>query len=437
MHDIDINTRVELANETINTTATPGQAGKVAIIGSFPNFDDGVYSFTTLRKLRNHYGIVAGTESEYNFDGARSARRIFMEGINGYKGATEVVTVNIRDSDDAESNGSTLPTSLTVNTITEDEADSGDCDYDIRTLSDTNGGGTLTMDKLIKALTKLSGENIDILFIASDLNGAVVKGSVEMSDLIAKILDFLDTEFTVQRPTNLILPIRCADEIDTGQDTAGIVSEIINVDDAIEIANQFAENENCLNAIGLYYQGGTLMGEDVDYIEVAAHMCGFTASINVSQSLTYQTIPGLTAIDEEAFFGEHDAGYILNSAGVMVLTPKSRKDNTFCVKNDTQGNGWNANHIRSVSYLLKQYNLVNGLGINNYQANREAFKAQLTATNNQVLSSVDVIQEVTIGDIEVRSPYRIYVPVEISLVGVISIITMGVNMTLIDESAEV
>lgn len=444
-HDIDINTRIEIANETATSTNSNGQAGKVAIVGSFPNYDDGVYSFTTLRSLRNYYGITVDTASEKNFDGARSAKRIFMDGISGYKGATEVITVNIRNSEDAEAAGATTEGTLTVNTVTGDEADSSTYDDDVT----SEVGTTLTMQKLVNSLTKLSGENMDLLYISSDLNdivgeeyettnsdGETVTDEYTITDVIDRILQFIDEEFTTQRPTNLILPIKCTENISEGQDTAGLTSSIINVDDACAIAQQFAEDINNITTIGLYYQGGTINGYDVDVVELAAHMTGFTASLQVSQSLTYQEIPGLTAVNEEVFFGEHDAGRILNEAGVMVIVPKSRKDNTYCVKNDTQGNGWNINHIRSVSYLLKQYDLVSGLGINNFETNLEAFKAQLTATNNTVLQSVDVIRDITLGDIEVLTPYKIYVPVEITLAGVISIIRLGVNMSLEDTGSE-
>ncbi|RAP49743.1 MAG: hypothetical protein BZ138_07290, partial [Methanosphaera sp. rholeuAM270] len=205
---------------------------------------------------------------------------------------------------------------------------------------------------------------------------------------------------------------------------------------AVDIANLFTRTTNELSSCGLFYQGGIINGEEVDAMELSAHICGWLCSIPLNQDLTYQTIPKLTSISEEPYFGENDAGRLLNEAGIQVIKPKNRLDKTFYVNNAIQPTGWHTNHIRVVTYLLKRLQFESGLGINNFTSNIEAYRASLEATANEVKDEYDLIRSVEIGDVQVISHYHIYVPVTIVLSGVVTLISVGVSMAL-DEQGNV
>lgn len=291
-----------------------------------------------------------------------------------------------------------------------------------------------------------------------------------IGDVYDYILDFIDNEFSNHRPVSYIGAVKTR-AIPEGREahfaTAGIGSKIIRVegemyDDeevsqtalsihtptsnnpyanikewgATEIANLFTRETNELSTCGLFYQGGILAGEEVDAMELAAHMAGWLCSISLSQDLTYQTIPALTAVDEEPFLGPNDAGTLLNEAGIQVIRPKSRLNKTFYINNSVQPTGWHTNHVRTVTYLLKRLLFETGLGINNYITNLEAYRSVLQATAKEVMDENDLIASVEIGEVESISYYHIYVPITILLRGVVTVINIGVGMSL-DETGKV
>ena len=319
--------------------------------------------------------------------------------------------------------------------------------------------------------------------------GETIYGRTETGKLIRNIgdvydyiLDFIDNEFTSHRPVNYVgavktrhTPEAITDGNPTGvvfkpnytnpgvnQELEGMNSQVIRVtskvfeeDDpeyvqatdanpyvnieewgAIDIADLFTRETNELSTCGLFYQRGIINGEEVDEIELAAHMCGWICSINIAQDLTYKTIPGLTAVNEEGYLGELDAGNILNQHGIQVIRPKNRLEKTFYVNNSVQPAGWHTNHVRSVTYLLKKLSFEDGLGINNFTTNVETFRAMLETVAKEVLAECEVIRSVTIGEVEVISHYHIFVPIDIVLSGVITRINIGVSMAL-DENGKV
>lgn len=320
--------------------------------------------------------------------------------------------------------------------------------------------------------------------------GETIYGRTETGKLIRNIgdvydyiLDFIDNEFTSHRPVNYVGAVmtkHSPEAVVEGVNPTGVIfkenletpgvnkelegmnSQVIrvtskifeeddpeyvtptadnpyvNIDEwgATDIADLFTRETNELSTCGLFYQRGIINGEEVDEIELAAHMCGWICSINIAQDLTYKTIPGLTAVNEEAYLGELDAGNILNQHGIQVIRPKNRLSKTFYVNNSIQPAGWHTNHVRSVTYLLKKLSFEDGLGINNFTTNVETFRAMLETIAKEVLAECDVIRSVTIGEVEVISHYHIFVPIDIVLSGVITRINIGVSMAL-DENGKV
>ena len=320
---------------------------------------------------------------------------------------------------------------------------------------------------------------------AVDSNGETIYGIRKdgkyirnLGDIYDYVLDFIENEFTSHRPVSYVGAIQTqgTPEGKLGVNTQGVASKFIKLfstpkkmyseeseyeadnlkyntdgtnpywnikewgvvgqDDTIGLADLFKRTSNELSTCGLFYQSGIINGETVDPIELAAHMCGWICSIPIHQDLTYQTIPGLTSIDEEPFLGENDAGAILNQNGIQIIRPKNRLEKTFYINNSIQPTGWHTNHIRSVIYLLKRLQFEEGLGINNFTTNIEAFRIMLETVAKEVVTECEVIKEVTIGDIEIINSYHIFVPVDIVLYGVVTLINVGVSMAL-DETGKI
>ena len=330
-------------------------------------------------------------------------------------------------------------------------------------------------DKLV--YNQFSGETKDFGEM-TDKNGDKIYGITDsgkyirnIGDVYDYILDFVDNEFTNHRPINYIGAVKTRakpEGIDNDYSIQGIGSSLIrlyserydyeNETDskkiakftpselnpyadittwgAVDIANLFTRTSNELETCGLFYQGGIIAGEDADAMELAAHMAGWICSLDLSQDLTYRTIPGLTAVNEEPFLGDYDAGAILNKAGIQVIRPKSRLDKTFYVNNSIMPTGWHTNHVRSVTYLLKRLQFEEGLGINNFVSNTEAYRAMIESTAREVMDDNEIIRDVVVGDVEVINHYHIYIPISIVLSGVVTLVNIGVGMAL-DETGTI
>ena len=523
---LDIQTRVVLSNETRHSLETPGMSGKVTLVGAFPSKDSTIKTVRSYAEYLSVYKLQE-TEQENEYDAHRAIKRIFMQGVNGYRGATQVTCVNINTSYEAsnsltveskqqvsqkitelEGQISTLNTEITAlkQRIAELEAKANltqtektelttkkqtliTKEKELATLSEElmaykkletysddtvstvkiSAGRLLSFQKFKIALRRIADEDTDLLFISSDLHDCVMNGQMGSADSVYDptqapnlgvvynyLIDFINNEFTSHRPLTYIGFIRTAHI--NASNVQGIPSYKIEIDSntelnpdlkdstygvswadtnwaAKQITQLFTNEKNELTTCGLFYQGGYINHEQVDSMEMAAHMCGWLACGNVGQDLTYQTIPGVTGIDEEVYFGKGDAGTLLNNLGIQVIRPKDRLEKTFYVNNSINPSGWHTNHVRSVIYLLKQYAYETGLGINNITANVVAFRASLENVSKKVMDEVDLIRDVQLGDIEIINNYHLYLPIDIILAGVVTKISVGVSMT-IDETGE-
>lgn len=447
MYDGNIKTSVNLVNTTIHNVSTNGEAGKVGLIGSFPSMINTVQEHTNLRDLRTTYGITAGTYKETEFEGARDARRIFMEGFSGYRGASSILSVNTCDvTSENKLNLTALENSVNV-TVSK-----GTVNNDETKDEKIQDAMKMTYDRLKEALNKISDDDIDILYIANDLREATDDNHT-LLDVYRLIIDFLNDEFSTTRPTYFVGSVQTDGASDTASQPSGLGSQEINVlgttktenDETVlvdvgakQICELFADNNvnNELTVAALFYQGGIILDEKVGPGEMAAHMCGWISSLPVYQDLTYLTIPGVTGISEEVYFGENDAGYNLNQMGVNVIKPKSRKDKTFYVNNSITPTGWHLNQIRAVAYLLKRYAFEAGLGINNLSTQLETFKANLNTVTYEVIKETnEFITEVTFDeDIIIHNHDHIELALNITVGGVVTKIDVGVNMSLEDYS---
>lgn len=422
--------RIKVQNQTTKINNSTNRGGRVALIGAFPSEDVGIHSFATLRDLRKFYGITSGTTSETEFEGAKACARIFMDGVNGCKGATEVITCNI-----ATKKKSSGDDSITVkgNVSQADGTSTGDLTYAVSSDYDL----TLTYEKLSAALSKLKGESFDILFVADTFQdlGDQKEFSVSSDDPkclpgFRKVNKFLADEFELQRPSQLVAPLYVGAGTTTSEN--GLNEEAINLTKAKTVANLFVDNPYLLD--GLYWQTFNLdLTSGVyacDLIESAAHMCGFIAATYVEDSLTRKDIPGILKVNEEVYFGEDNLGYQLTEAGIHVIRTKSRTDNSYCVNNSMLPSEYDISHIRSISYLIKQYDLESILGEHNSIGNIESFKAQLKAVNKQVMESLSIFNSIDTDDMEVVNSHELLINLKVDMAGVIIVVDLGVNMTV-------
>ncbi len=524
---LDIQTRVVLTNETRHSLENPGMAGKVTLVGAFPTQDSEIHTVRSYAEYLSVYKLTE-TQQEEQYDAHRAIKRIFMQGVNGYRGATQVTCVNINTKYTAsnsltveskqqltqkineleetvrtlQSEIQTLKSEIATleakanltasektqlankkNSLAEKQTqlqtatDELNVYKRLETYSDDittpikiDAGTFLSFQKFKLALRKIADEDTDLLFISSDLHDCVVNGKFGSADDVYDatqapnlgvvynyLIDFINNEFTSHRPLTYIGHIRTAHLLNDASVT-GIPSTKIEIDSgarfneelkdttygisygdtnwgAKQIAQLFTDEKNELTTCGLFYQGGKINNEDVDAMELAAHMCGWLACGKVGEDLTYKTIPGLTSINEEVYFGKGDAGTLLNNMGIQIIRPKDRLEKTFYVNNSVNPSGWHTNHVRSVIYLLKQYAYETGLGINNITANVVAFRASLENVSKKVMDEVDLIRDVQLGDIEIINNYHLYLPIDIILAGVVTKISVGVSMT-IDETGE-
>ena len=449
MYDYDIKTSVQLFNTTVHNISAEGEAGKVAYIGSFPSMKNDVFECTSLKELRDYYEIEKGTWRETEFEGGRDGRRLFMEGFSGYRGVSSLVTVNTCEVDNPTANQNLNLNALSESSFTVESGEGESNASEDRKVQDAM---YMTWDRLKKALAKLADDEFDILFIGNDLHEAATDGHT-IIDVYTLILNFLNNNFATKRPAYLIGAVTTSDVLDqpdglkskeinvNGHDTNPVrygakqicevfqrnaKGELVSIDDP---SKKVDANELAVGA--LFYNGGTILDEEVGPAEFAAHMCGWIATLPVNQDLTYLTIPGVTDISEELYLGVNDAGAILNKMGINVIKPKSRKDHTYYVNNSITPNGWHLNHIRAVSYLLKRYAFEAGLGINNLATQLEKFKANLNTITNDVINKIDIITDVTFEDeITVIDPFHVSLAMNITLAGVVTRIDIGVSMNL-------
>ncbi|WP_292474184.1 hypothetical protein [Methanosphaera sp.] len=430
----DINTRIEITNETVKDIATPGQAGKMGLIGAFPSINQDVYCFGSIEEVYDKYGVVLKSNSWYNFDGPRAAHYLFHEDTEECDGVTNLTCVNITDSSIASSELSTT----VVN--------SGSYSTAIKEIAATK----LSYTSLKEALIKLSDEDIDAFMISSDIRNAIpkkdevsFKGETfskagTINDVYELIAYYQNNVFSIQKPVYWINWLNDLPGTNGNSTVTGINTSIVNVPHAKEETEYYDSiDKTSIGTAGWYCQPLEIHGANVTRMEAAAHIAGFMATLPIGTSLTNKVIPGITGIPsgEEMFFGKGDAGEILMNSGVQVIKPYNRKDKTYCIKNSIQPSGYDVAHVRTIAYLLRQYDLISTIGETNDNVPIEALKAQIKAKSEEVRKlSNRLIIEVTIGKEKILSPWKIYIPIRVRLRGIINVIKLGVSMEIIDES---
>ena len=470
-----IRAKVTLQNVTVHNIERPGMAGKAAVIGVFPSTNKDVKTFENITDLRNFYNIVPKSKRETEFKGAKCAKYLFQDGIKQNRGVTTLTTVNIYNGTSTDlakynsinennTSGSTTTTTPSTGnsgegTVTEGQTTEGDVDT-VTTNTDLN----VSFADIELALKKIAHEQINIINFACDFTQLtdVKNNTYSLIEVWDKIISLVDSGFTNQKPSYIIGGITTPGQGSatlTYSGNTGVGCESVDIygsegdgytigsngvktytknstfkPGVRHITKAFTTGRNELTTAGLYAIGGSVNGEAVDAIELGAFMAGWIAGLNIGVDLTNKVIPGLTGIDEELVFGENDAGYVLTNMGIQVIEPMDRLQGTFRVQNSVTPLGWHTNHVRSVAYLLNQFGLESGLGINNLESEIQAFKAALKTTAADVMEITDAISDVKFGEINTISAWEVEVPIDIELNGVVTEIHADINMSLRDYS---
>ena len=345
--------------------------------------------------------------------------------------------------------------------------------FDVSTAYDT----TFTADKLNRALNRLYTENFDLIFTADDFSSTYVtteetqavvetgstEGTGEGEDedepttsttttVVSKevkylspfeaaklIKDFLADEFRLQRPAQYIAPFRTEDRDTSADNTATLnIMERINEQEIESMSSLF--EEDVFGCGGFYTQRLFIdfQKEPLSLLESASYMTGFLASLRVEAPLTYRTIPGVTGVYDEATVGPQDTGYFLTNMGFPVIVCKLRDSVAqiadYCVLNSTLPCGFDIAQVRAVTYLIKQYNLQQFLGLPNNESTRAQIGAEITVINKKVMEDVNIIQEIVASSPYIPErdgklcPKEVYIDLNVIVNGVIIVINLGVNM---------
>ena len=286
--------------------------------------------------------------------------------------------------------------------------------------------------------------------ISSDIRNAIPKkddirykgtsftAAGTINDVYDMITYYENNVFSIQKPVYWINWLNKLPGTNGNSTVTGINTTLVDVPGAKSEAEYYNSiDKTNIGTAGWYCQPLEIHGASVNRMEAAAHIAGFMATQGIGTSLTNKVIPGITGIPEgqEMFFGKGDAGEILMNAGIQVVKPYNRNNGTFCIKNSIQPSGFDVAHVRTIAYLLRQYDLISTIGQTNDNVPIEALKAQIKSKSEEVRKlSNRLITEVTIGKEKILSPWKIYVPIRIKMRGIINVIKLGVSMEIIDES---
>ena len=479
--------RVHVTNLTRPLSREPaGYAGVVAIIGAFPSEEQEVLAFTSYEAILQHYGIEENTSAEAAFDGLRAAKQILRsQNHAATRGASSVIVANITSFNRSSEKLDDDKTYAQI--LDEIIAENQDATYEdlFRELSEYHIAAveddpttdeneeapeqvvnfyqtTMTGKKLTQALNRLYTEQFDFIFPASlfasveftvevedDSEAGNSTGEIEVQgqEAYKAIQNFLNDEFRLQRPAQFVAPLQTRNYVPPRRVEDATLREKANINQNINIADvrSYYEvfHEDVFSLGGFYTQRIKIQynGEatNLDLLETAAYMQGFIASLPVGASLTYnKTIPGVVGVIDEMSVGPNDTGYLLAQLGFPVIVCKKRNalmnTSEYCVLNSSLPCGFDISQIRAVSYLIKQYDLQQFLGLPNSAATRAQIGAELATTNANVMSDVDIIDSIDTSNIYVPErngrlcPQEVYIECHVIVHGVIIVINLGVNM---------
>ncbi len=302
-----------------------GYAKKIALIGAFDTTETEPQLFTTITQAQDSFGTDTA-----NYDGCKVIAQLF-------KGAESILAVNITTED---TSGQTP--------VREKE---------------------ITTTKLTNALSKIKGEDWDILFVAGVLT----------SDFLPIITVYMDELSEMKLP-------------------AGYMGAINGANTTANIGLAGLAGEHCY---GLLTQSFTVAGADYDLLTSAAYYTGYIAGLYTGNSMTMKTVPGVTGVTPELTFEVNkstgvpiDDGAKLVGAGITVLKCQDRNNSNYVVVNSEQPNGLDLYINRVRDYVVKEISLLQYFGERNRPKTLNQVTAMLADIKEKCVNELDLLRDI-------------------------------------------
>ena len=310
--------KVQIFNKRNPVKSKPGLASKIALIGAFDSTETEPLLFTKIDDAHEELG------NDTSYAGVACLDELFY-------GASSILAVNI----------------TTKSGSGENEV----VDKDI------------TPGKLTSALSKISGEDFNMLYIAVKVD----------SNLIPIITEFLDKRFRDKLP-------------------AGYVS-FINFN--ASLAGDFS--------YGLLNQQLMVNGTLLSDVESAAYYCGVLASLNVGNSMTMKVVPNVTGVTPELSFETGGNGLSLLESGITTFRCQDRGNNKYVVVNSEQPNGYDLYINRARDFIVREMSLHQFLGERNRTATLNEIKQELDRVKDRCVNTLDLLEDIEYT-VEKKSP---------------------------------
>jgi len=301
--------KVQIFNKPNPVKSKPGLASKIALIGAFDSTETEPILFTNLDDAYEQLG------NDTSYAGVSCLDELFY-------GASSVLAVNI-----------TTKTGTGENEVVDKD---------------------ITPAKLTSALSKISGEDFDMLYVAVKVD----------SNLIPIITTFLGKRFQDKLPTGYVA---------------------FN-DFNPELASDFS--------YGLLKQQLTVNNELLSEIETGAYYCAVLASLNVGNSMTMKVVPNVTGVTPELSFETGDVGLSLLESGITTFRCQDRGNNKYVVVNSEQPNGYDLYINRVRDFVVKEMSLHQFLGDRNRTATLNEIKQELDRVKDKCVNTLDLLEDI-------------------------------------------
>lgn len=239
----------------------------------------------------------------------------------------------------------------------------------VNTATKTGSGENVTVDKsltpakLTNALSKISGEDFDMLYIAE----------IIPSTLIVIITEFLENRFRNKFPSGYV----CYSDFNAnlaGDFCYGLINQRLSVND-------------------------TLLSE----VDSGAYYCGVLASLNVGNSMTMKVVPQVNGVSPELSFETGGNGLALLESGVTTFRCQDRGNDRYVVVNSEQPNGYDLYINRTRDFVAKEMSLHQFLGDRNRKATLNEIKQEVDRVKEKCVNTLDLLEDIEYN-VEKKSP---------------------------------
>lgn len=296
--------KIKVFNKPTKIKNKPGLASKVALVGAFDSDESNPILCTGITEAHDKLG------KDTSYDGVICLDKLFY-------GASSILAVNI-----------------TTKTPTLNKE--------------------VTPAKLTSALSKIKGEDFDLLYVAAKIDDT----------LIPIITTFLDEKYEAKQPSGYVA----------------------FSDFTANLAGDFS--------YGLLKQRLTVEGKQLSEIESGAYYCGLLASLNVGNSMTMKIVPEVEAIDPEYSFEQGGTGLTLLTDGFTLLKCQNRGNNEYVVINSEQPNGFDLYINRTRDFVVKEMTLHKFLGERNRTATLNEIKQELDRVKERCVNTLDLLEDI-------------------------------------------